>query len=59
MDFPLQLFLLSLPSIAYLIIKRCRNSNLDVILKDLGLQGPELKYYSYAMALVIITGVFG
>jgi hypothetical protein len=57
MDFPLQLFVLSLPSIAYLIIKRYRNANLNDILKELGLQGPELKYYFYAMTLVIITGV--
>ena len=56
MDIPLQLIILSIPSIIYIAVQRRRGKKWGKVLGKVGWQRCELKYYLWSIGAVILGG---
>ena len=59
MNIPLQLIILSIPSIIYIAIQKRRENKWSEILRNIGWQNCEKKYYLWGTGIVILIGVLG
>jgi membrane protease YdiL (CAAX protease family) len=59
MELPLQLIVLTTPSIVYIAVKRQRGESWSHILSKIGFQNTSLSYYSLGLLTILITGLLG
>ena len=59
MNIPLQLIILSIPSIIYIVDQRRRGKKWGEALEDIGWQSCELKYYIWGIGISILVGGLG
>ena len=56
MNIPLQLIILSIPSIIYIAVQRRRGKKWGEVMGDIGWQSCELKYYLWGIGIAILLG---
>lgn len=59
MNIPLQLIILSIPSIIYIAVQRRREKKWSEVFGQIGWQSCELKYYLWSLGVVIFVGGLG
>lgn len=59
MDLPLQLIVLSIPSLIYVAVRRWRGEKWNEVFRKIGWQGSRLIYFLWSLGVIIIAGGLG